>query len=85
MPVPQVPRPGGGKQERDRNKDGSWREKRSDAGKKRGKYVRAASRPGFSSTRPRGPVKIRYRRGPTRRNTERHTTTLVGRSAHHHR
>ncbi|MHA6781898.1 hypothetical protein ACVGOW_13020 [Pseudonocardia saturnea] len=37
VPVPQVPRPGGGKQERDRNKDGSWREKRSDAGKKRGK------------------------------------------------
>lgn len=32
---PQVPKPGGGTQERDRNKDGSWREKRSDAGKKR--------------------------------------------------
>lgn len=32
---PQVPKKGGGTQERDRNKDGSWREKRSDAGKKR--------------------------------------------------
>jgi hypothetical protein len=37
MPVPKVPRKGGGEQERDRNKDGSWREKRSDAGKKREK------------------------------------------------
>ena len=35
MPIPQVPREGGGKQERDRNKDGAWRGKRSDAGKKR--------------------------------------------------
>lgn len=33
--VPQVPAPGGGKQDRDRNKDGRWRDKRSDAGKKR--------------------------------------------------
>lgn len=33
--VPQVPAPGGGTRERDRNKDGSWREKRSDTGKKR--------------------------------------------------
>ena len=32
---PQVPKKGGGTQERDRNNDGSWREKRSDAGKKR--------------------------------------------------
>jgi len=32
---PQVPKKGGGTQERDRNKDGAWREKRSDAGKKR--------------------------------------------------
>jgi hypothetical protein len=30
-----VPKKGGGTQERDRNKDGSWREKRSDAGKTR--------------------------------------------------
>jgi hypothetical protein len=37
MPVPLVPKPGGGKRERDRNKDGQWREKRSDAGKKRRK------------------------------------------------
>lgn len=37
MPVPQVPKPGGGKRERDRNQDGAWREKRSDAGKKRRK------------------------------------------------
>ena len=35
MPVPQVPKPGGGKQERDRNNDGEWRHKRSDAGKPR--------------------------------------------------
>ena len=28
---PQVPKDGGGTQERDRNKDGQWREKRSDA------------------------------------------------------
>ena len=33
--VPQVPAPGGGRRERDRNKDGRWREKRDDAGKKR--------------------------------------------------
>jgi hypothetical protein len=33
--VPQVPKKGGGTQERDRNEDGRWREKRSDAGKKR--------------------------------------------------
>lgn len=33
--VPQVPAPGGGKRERDRNDDGSWRKKRSDAGRKR--------------------------------------------------
>lgn len=33
--VPQVPAPGGGRRERDRNNDGRWREKRSDAGKKR--------------------------------------------------
>lgn len=32
---PQVPKKGGGTQERDRNKDGRWRDKRSDAGKKR--------------------------------------------------
>jgi hypothetical protein len=31
--VPQVPKDGGGTQERDRNNDGRWREKRSDAGK----------------------------------------------------
>lgn len=36
MPVPQVPKPGGGHQERDRNQDGRWRDKRSDAGKPRG-------------------------------------------------
>ena len=35
--VPHVPSPGGGKQPRSRNNDGSWRKKRSDAGKKRGK------------------------------------------------
>jgi hypothetical protein len=34
---PYVPSPGGGKQPRDRNEDGSWRKKRSDAGKPRGK------------------------------------------------
>jgi len=28
---PQVPKQGGGTQERDRNKDGRWRDKRSDA------------------------------------------------------
>lgn len=33
---PQVPKRGGGTQERDRNKDGRWREKRDDAGKKKG-------------------------------------------------
>ena len=33
---PYVPDEGGGKQPRSRNKDGSWRGKRSDAGKKRG-------------------------------------------------
>ena len=33
---PQVRKKGGGTQERDRNNDGSWREKRSDAGKKPG-------------------------------------------------
>lgn len=32
--VPQVPKKGGGTQDRDRNKDGRWREKRNDAGKK---------------------------------------------------
>jgi hypothetical protein len=37
MAVPQVPKPGGGKRERDRNKAGAWRKKRSDAGKKRRK------------------------------------------------
>lgn len=31
--TPRVPKPGGGTQPRDRNKDGQWREKRSDAGK----------------------------------------------------
>lgn len=35
MPVPMVPKKGGGKQERSRDKDGTWREKRSDAGKPR--------------------------------------------------
>lgn len=35
--VPQVPKKGGGTQERDRNKDGRWREKRDDAGKPRKK------------------------------------------------
>jgi hypothetical protein len=34
---PHVPKKGGGTQERDRNKDGRWREKRDDAGKKRSK------------------------------------------------
>lgn len=34
---PYVPSPGGDKQPRDRNQDGSWRKKRSDAGKPRGK------------------------------------------------
>lgn len=29
--VPTVPKQGGGRQERDRNNDGRWREKRSDA------------------------------------------------------
>jgi hypothetical protein len=37
MPVQRVPKPGGGKRERDRNNDGGWRNKRSDTGKKRGK------------------------------------------------
>jgi hypothetical protein len=32
---PYVPDEGGGKQPRSRNKDGTWRGKRSDAGKKR--------------------------------------------------
>jgi len=32
---PYVPSPHGGKQPRDRNKDGTWRAKRSDAGKPR--------------------------------------------------
>lgn len=32
---PYVPSPGGGTQPRDRNADGSWRKKRSDAGKPR--------------------------------------------------
>jgi hypothetical protein len=31
--VPHVPMPGGGMAPRDRNKDGTWRKKRSDAGK----------------------------------------------------
>lgn len=31
----QVPKPGGGTRDRDRNNDGRWREKRDDAGKKR--------------------------------------------------
>lgn len=34
---PYVPDEGGGKQPRSRNKDGSWRKKRSDAGRKRKK------------------------------------------------
>jgi hypothetical protein len=29
---PQVPKPGGGTQERSRNEDGEWRHKRNDAG-----------------------------------------------------
>lgn len=33
--IPHVPEEGGGKQPRDRNKDGTWRKKRSDAGKPR--------------------------------------------------
>lgn len=33
---PYVPDENGGKQPRTRNDDGSWRKKRSDAGKKRG-------------------------------------------------
>lgn len=33
--TPRVPKPGGGTQPRDRNKDGRWREKRDDAGKPR--------------------------------------------------
>jgi hypothetical protein len=33
--VPHVPEQGGGKQPRSRTKSGRWREKRSDAGKKR--------------------------------------------------
>jgi len=37
MPVPQVPKPGGGTRDRDRNNDGSWRKKRDDAGKPRDK------------------------------------------------
>jgi hypothetical protein len=32
---PYVPSPGGGKQPRSRNEDGTWRAKRSDAGKPR--------------------------------------------------
>jgi hypothetical protein len=35
--IPHVPEQGGGKQPRDRNKDGTWRKKRSDAGKPRPK------------------------------------------------
>jgi hypothetical protein len=35
MPVPEVPKKGGGKQERSRNENGEWRRKRSDAGKPR--------------------------------------------------
>jgi hypothetical protein len=35
MPVPQVPKEGGGEQERSRNKDGEWRKKRNDTGKPR--------------------------------------------------
>jgi len=35
--IPHVPEKGGGKQPRDRNKDGTWRKKRSDAGKPRKK------------------------------------------------
>jgi hypothetical protein len=31
-----VPSPGGGKQPRSRNEDGTWRKKRSDAGKPKG-------------------------------------------------
>ena len=31
--VPQVPAPGGGTKDRSRDKDGEWREKRSDTGK----------------------------------------------------
>ncbi len=34
--VPHVPEQGGGTQPRSRNQDGSWRAKRSDAGKPRG-------------------------------------------------
>ena len=34
---PYVPSPGGGVQPRDRNQDGTWRKKRSDAGKRRKK------------------------------------------------
>lgn len=34
---PHVPDEGGGKQPRSRTKQGNWRRKRSDAGKKRGK------------------------------------------------
>ncbi|WP_281032992.1 hypothetical protein [Nocardia jiangxiensis] len=32
---PQVPKRGGGTQDRDRNNDGRWRKKRDDAGKPR--------------------------------------------------
>jgi hypothetical protein len=35
--VPQVPAPGGGKQDRSRDNDGEWRKKRDDAGKVRPK------------------------------------------------
>jgi len=35
--VPQVPAPGGGKQDRSRDKDGEWRKKRDDTGKARPK------------------------------------------------
>jgi hypothetical protein len=42
--VPQVPKRGGGTKERDRNNDGRWRDKRSDAGKKRAE--RAEGTPG---------------------------------------
>ncbi|HEV2370739.1 MAG TPA: hypothetical protein VGS19_01105 [Streptosporangiaceae bacterium] len=33
--IPHVPSPGGGKQPRSRNRNGQWRPKRSDTGKKR--------------------------------------------------
>ncbi|MEP7360767.1 MAG: hypothetical protein ABI744_04225 [Chloroflexota bacterium] len=39
-----VPMPGGGSAPRDRNKDGTWRKKRSDAGKTRKKKASTGSR-----------------------------------------